>query len=185
MAVNENLNYRNVRRGGEGRILPINRDHAIKPWLPSPRKRFSNKRCNHRSTIQTLVILTIIAFNIACAGVYRQRDDAARREMAQLRRDKKSESFASRSIRSIDIILNSDSFLQLSTIIFDMFRSLINYGIFVSFFFFFYIHIAISPMKRSIKILFHSFIHFEIRICRESKRIFSNDSKPQYFHSSR
>lgn len=71
MAVNENLNYRNVRRGGEGRILPINRDHAIKPWLPSPRKRFSNKRCNHRFTIQTLVILTIIAFNIACAGVYR------------------------------------------------------------------------------------------------------------------
>lgn len=105
--------------------------------------------------------------------------------MAQLRRDKKSESFASRSIRSIDIILNSDSFLQLSTIIFDIFRTLINYGIFVSFFFFFYIHIAISPMKRSIKILFHSFIHFEIRICRESKRIFSNDSKPQYFHSSR
>lgn len=115
----------------------------------------------------------------------RRRVQIARRRGARWRSCAaiKRVSFASRSIRSIDIILNSDSFLQLSTIIFDMFRSLINYGIFV-FFFFFYIHIAISPMKRSIKILFHSFIHFEICICRESKRIFSNDSK-QYFHSSR
>lgn len=140
MAVNENLNYRNVRRGGEGRILPINRDHAIKPWLPSPRKRFSNKRCNHRSTIQTLVILTIIAFNIACAGVYRQRDDAARREMAQLRRDKKSESFASRSIRSIDI-----TFLKLgffSPTLDDYFRyvSFLDKLWNLRFFFFFFLH---------------------------------------------
>lgn len=39
----------------------INRDHAIKPWLPSLENAFPT---SDAITIQTLVILTIIAFNI-------------------------------------------------------------------------------------------------------------------------